>query len=287
MKLQIEHETVYRYREPVQFGPHRLMLMPQEGHDVSVLDIDIECAPEAEVSWLHDVFGNSVSIARFREPAEQLRIASRVLIERHLDDAAAIPIEAGARHLPVIYPEAELADLQPTQALRHPEDSAAVQSWLHEFVTAADNTTWPLLDAVNRAIRNQFQYQVRFETGIQSPAETLRQGSGTCRDFALLMMEAMRSQGLATRFVSGYLYDPHLDPDLHGAGHTHAWVQVYLPGPGWVEFDPTNALFDSDQLIRVAVARDPGQAVPVQGAFTGPADAALGMEVSVRVEAVD
>jgi len=287
MRLGIEHETVYRYRQPVSFGPHRLMLMPQEGHDVSVLDIDIECFPKAEISWLHDVFGNSVAIARFRQPADELRIVSRTTIERHSGRGAAIPIAAGARHLPVTYPMAELIDLQPTQALRHPEDRAAVQAWLHEFVAAADNMTWPLLDRVNQAIRGRFQYHVRFETGIQSPAETLRLGSGTCRDFALLMMEAMRSQGLAARFVSGYLYDPHHDPDLHGAGHTHAWVQVYLPGPGWVEFDPTNALVDSDQLIRVAVARDPGQAVPVQGAFTGPADAALGMEVSVRVESQD
>jgi transglutaminase-like putative cysteine protease len=252
---------------------------------VSVLDIELNITPEAEVSWIQDVFGNAVVVATFEEPSDKLTIGSRVLIERYSDDSPPIPMAVGARHLPVLYPESEFMDLYPTRQCRHPEDGAALQAWLHEFLTAADNQTWPVLEALNRAIRHRFEYRVRLEHGVQTPAETLRFGSGTCRDFALLMMEAARSLGLAARFVSGYLYDPAHEPDLHGAGHTHAWAQIYLPGPGWVEFDPTNALIDGRNLIRVAVARDPVQAVPVQGAFIGPPDAGLGMDVSVRVEA--
>lgn len=287
MRLLIEHHTVYRYREPVLFGPHRMMMMPHEGHDVSVRGMELHCSPEAEISWIQDVFGNTVAIATFQQPADELSITSRVRIERHENPRERIPMASGARHLPVIYPEEELVDLQPTCQPRHPEDSAALQAWLYEFINEADNRTWPVLEAINSAIRGRFEYAERFEHGVQTPAETLRLASGTCRDFALLMMEAARTLGMAARFVSGYLFDPRHDAELHGAGHTHAWAQIYMPGPGWVEFDPTNALIDGRNLIRVAVARDPGQAVPLQGAFTGPANANLGMEVSVRVEAED
>jgi transglutaminase-like putative cysteine protease len=124
------------------------------------------------------------------------------------------------------------------------------------------------------------------QDGVQTPAQTLTLGSGTCRDYALLMMETVRSLGVAARFVSGYLYDAALDgaaPGMVGAGYTHAWVQVYLPGSGWVEFDPTNGLVGGPNLIRVAVARDPTQAIPVQGSYTGAAGDFLDMNVEVIV----
>jgi transglutaminase-like putative cysteine protease len=132
--------------------------------------------------------------------------------------------------------------------------------------------------------------------GVQTPAETLALGRGTCRDLALLMMEACRSLGMAARFVSGYLYDPALDlgvesagegAPVRGAGDTHAWVQIYLPGAGWVEFDPTNGLVGGANLIRVAVARDPAQAIPLQGSYYGPPEAFLDMVVDVKVSAVE
>jgi transglutaminase-like putative cysteine protease len=133
---------------------------------------------------------------------------------------------------------------------------------------------------------HDFDYAERHEPGVQSPLETLNLGSGTCRDYALFMMEAVRSVGLAARFVSGYLYDPALDggaSDITGAGSTHAWVQVYLPGAGWVEFDPTNGSQGGFNLVPIAVAREPEQAVPVSGSFTGDASDFLGMNVEVSV----
>ena len=109
---------------------------------------------------------------------------------------------------------------------------------------------------------------------------TLALGRGTCRDFALLMMEAVRCLGMAARFVSGYLYVPDKDGTTHfGGGSTHAWCQVYLPGAGWVEFDPTNGIVGNRDLIRVAVARDPRQAVPLSGTFSGSRSDSLGMDV--------
>ena len=128
------------------------------------------------------------------------------------------------------------------------------------------------------AIRRELRYEAREAEGTQSPVETLTRGSGTCRDFALLMMEAVRSLGFAARFVSGYLYDDQ----AVGGGATHAWVQVYLPGGGWVEFDPTNALVGGQKLVRVAVTRDPAQAIPVSGTWTGAPSDFLGMTLNVE-----
>lgn len=133
---------------------------------------------------------------------------------------------------------------------------------------------------------------MRFEPGTQPPATTLQNGSGTCRDYALLMMEGSRALGLAARFVTGYLYDPATDVAAGGTpanAQPHAWMEVYLPGAGWVEFDPTNGIVGTDRLIRVAVARDPEQAMPLKGSFTGQpgATASTIVEVEVRSIAVE
>jgi transglutaminase-like putative cysteine protease len=135
------------------------------------------------------------------------------------------------------------------------------------------------------AISESFTYTRRTERGTQEPVTTLKIGCGSCRDFALLMTEAVRSLGFAARFVSGYLYVPSRDgPEYLGGGSTHAWCQVYLPGAGWIEFDPTNGIIGNRDLIRVAVARDPGQAVPLSGTFLGNLDDELDMSVEVNVK---
>jgi transglutaminase-like putative cysteine protease len=134
------------------------------------------------------------------------------------------------------------------------------------------------------AIKESFGYARRHERGTLAPLTTLDLGRGSCRDLALLMIEAVRSLGLAARFVSGYIYVPDRDQGaVLGGGSTHAWCQVYLPGAGWVEFDPTNGIIGNRDLIRVAVARDPAQAVPLTGTFYGEAADELGMSVEVQV----
>jgi transglutaminase-like putative cysteine protease len=140
---------------------------------------------------------------------------------------------------------------------------------------------------MTHGIRDTFAYRKRHEQGTQHPLDTLQLNSGTCRDFALLMIEALRRLGIAARFVSGYIFVP--GDSAHGyvgAGNTHAWVQVYLPTAGWIEFDPTNGIIGSRDLVRVAVARDPRQAIPLHGVYLGSADAFLDMEVSINVVSV-
>lgn len=126
-------------------------------------------------------------------------------------------------------------------------------------------------------------YQVREAEGVQSPATTLASGSGSCRDFAALFIEACRYLGLAARFVSGYL---HMPDDESGNASTHAWAEVYLPGPGWKGFDPTSGVVTGNQHIPVAVARHPEAVPPVSGSFIGPLGQAPSLKVAVRVAAL-
>ncbi len=294
--FSIQHVTTYRYARPVRIGSHRLMFRPRDSHDMRLLAATLTISPPAaSIRWLHDVFGNSVAIAAFDCETAELRFQSDISLEHYGLDSPEFPIAEYARTFPFSYSAEEIPDLGRTVERHYSDPEHHVDEWARQFVApdpAAGNglvETQPMLERMMHAIKRDFVYAVRAAEGTQSPAETLAARSGSCRDFALLMIEAARSLGLAARFVSGYVYDPVVDGEgtgTTGAGSTHAWVQIYLPGAGWVEFDPTNAIVGGRNLIRVAVARDPQQAVPLSGEWTGaPADY-LGMEVSVTVTAL-
>jgi len=161
--------------------------------------------------------------------------------------------------------------------------------WSRRFLQNVPKVDAPhVLTAMTRAIHDELKYVGRSSGPPQTPLETLRLGRGTCRDFAVLMMEAVRTLGLAARFVSGYLYAPageNVAATRLGGGNTHAWVRVFLPNGGWAEFDPTNGLVGNRDLIRVAVVRDPAQASPLSGTWTGAPSDYLGMDVEVQVTA--
>jgi transglutaminase-like putative cysteine protease len=197
-------------------------------------------------------------------------------------------IEDYARTHPFSYADEELPDLAPYIHRHHVEDSN-VDHWLAKFVVAgASRPTGELLMTLNEAIAQGFSYKRRSSRGTQTPGETIERQEGTCRDFALLMMEAARSLGFAARFVPGYIYVPDRDgPVRLGGGSTHAWCQIYVPGSGWVEFDPTNGIVGNRDLIRVGVARTPEQAIPLSGSYWGDPEDELSMEVSVNVKTVE
>jgi len=286
ISLTVRHTTTYAYASPVQFGEHRMMLRPRDSHDLRLVSADLVLSPPARLRWVHDVFGNSVLLATFSEPGAELYVESTLRLERYSIDPAAVQIAEQARTWPFIYTSDDRTDLGRLLEVHHPDPRGRVAAWAHGFASRQGMETQALLAGMNEAIKAQFTYVVRHEEGTQTPVETLERGSGSCRDFALLMMEALRVLGFATRFVSGYLYDPALDGGVsgtRGAGATHAWLEVYLPGAGWVEYDPTNATIGDDALIRVAVARDPAQAVPIAGSFTGTVSDSLGMTVEVEV----
>jgi transglutaminase-like putative cysteine protease len=286
--LRVVHNTTYQYRAPVELGEHRLMSRPRDSHDLRLLDTTLLIDPPASsIRWIHDVFGNSIALVLFDRPSDKLVFESGFRAEHYPVPPQQLELDAYAARLPFSYPAAEALDLGHTKERHYPDPEHRIDSWARAIVDQSDEAgTLAVLEAMTAAIKEQFDYVVREAAGVQSPLETLDLGSGSCRDFAVFMMEAVRSVGLAARFVSGYLYDRSLvnaAGGLVGGGATHAWLQVYLPGAGWVELDPTNALVGGSNLIRVAVARDASQAAPLTGTFNCKPDDLLSMTVSVQV----
>ena len=303
VRYDIVHTTVYRYREAVRFGEHRVMFRPRDSHDLRVLATDLEISPDADVRLIQDPHSNSVALVQPRQMAAELRIVCSFTIEHGHSYNLELPLSPGAEYFPFAYAVSERFDLEPYLRPHYDDPQGKLTAWARRFMrTDGPTRTRDLLVAMNQHIRAQFAYVARDEEGTQTPLQTLERGTGSCRDFALLMMEAARHLGVATRFVTGYLYDPATDSGaaqppsaaasgtadgddaiIVGAGVTHAWLQAYLPGAGWVPFDPTNNLLGGTQLIRVAVARDPGEAAPITGSWFGNPSAYLGLDVSVQV----
>jgi transglutaminase-like putative cysteine protease len=284
--LKVEHKTAYRYARAVKFNEHRLMCRPRDSHDLRLLDTTLTISPApAGTRWIHDVFGNSIALVTFAQEAPELVFVSSFRAEHYPSEPREIEIEDYARRLPFNYSADDVSDLGRTHERHYSDPEHKIDLWAKSFVDR-DALTLDTLRHLTHAIKEQFEYAQRDEEGTQSPLDTLTSRAGSCRDFALLMMEAARSLGMAARFVSGYLYDEKLvgaQAGVVGGGATHAWTQIFLPGAGWVEFDPTNALIGGRNLIRVAVARDASQAIPLSGSFTGDTGAYLGMEVDVKV----
>src|SRR5664279_1094697 len=285
--LTVRHATTYRYTRPVSFGPHRLMLRPRDSHDLRLVSAELTLSPPGNMRWMHDVFGNSVALVEFTAPAPMLAIASTLKIERYGIEGPEFPIAPEAEFYPFIYSSNDRVDLGRLLEQHYPDLDGVLASWANSFVTSRPMRTLDLLTAMNAALKPIITYVERHEQGTQSPTETLQKKSGACRDFAMTFIEAARHLGFGARFISGYLYDPALDRDgeAPGLAATHAWAEVYLPGAGWIEYDPTDVIIAGSNLIRVAVTRYPSQAIPIIGSFNGDSSDFLGMNVEVTVTA--
>jgi transglutaminase-like putative cysteine protease len=294
IQYDIVHTTVYRYKTPVTFGLHRVMFRPRDSHDLRVLATDLQVSPQAFVRMIQDPHSNSVALVQPMGEATELRIVCSFTIEHVPNQPDELALDPTAEVLPFAYSIQERLDLEHYLRPHHDDPEGRLMLWAHQFLhTDKPNSTRDVLTRMNAHIGQTLTYVARDEEGTQSPLQTLQLGSGSCRDYALLMMEAARRLGIATRFVSGYLYDAALDnrqatpgESITGAGSTHAWLHAYLPGAGWIAFDPTNNLMGGAQLIRVGVARDPALAAPISGSWYGDAQAYEGLEATVVVRRI-
>jgi transglutaminase-like putative cysteine protease len=266
-----------------------MMFRPLESYDQRVLSASLTISPDpSRLCFIHDVFGNCVGLARFAGRTRELVFESQLTLDHRPAPAfAGFDGETYTGPLPFAYSPEDMPDLARSLERLHPDPAGEVEHWARRFIRSDGRTTLPaLLADMTQAIHSDFRYAKRLRGEAQTAAETLACRSGACRDFALLMMEAARSLGLAAQFVSGYIYTPtlHAGPLTRlGGGHTHAWARIYLPACGWVEFDPTNGIVGNADLVRVAIARDPRQALPLSGSWFGDSTDFLGMDVEVDV----
>jgi transglutaminase-like putative cysteine protease len=285
--VSVRHQTTYRYPNPVAFGEHRLMVRPMESFDQRVVSAELDISPApALLRQVHDLAGSTAGVARFTGRADRLVFDSRVLVDHN--PAPPFELEGEASHIGLdrfAYSASATADLASAIALKHPGDAAAAEAFARRFVLPVGKTHLStLLSKMTHAIHDEFTYAKRLTGAPQSPAQTLETGTGSCRDFAVLMIEAARSLGLAARFVSGYIYSGSPKASHQGGGHTHAWVRVFLPDCGWTDFDPTNGIIGGADLIRTAAVVDPIQAIPLHGTWSGLKNDFLGMDVDVMIQ---
>ena len=261
-----------------------MMLRPRESRDLRLISSHVAVAPAAVVTWGQDVFGNAVAMAAFQSMADTLSIDSVAELELEASAWPVFDIAAEAICFPFRYTDDEWTDLGALAIPQYADPEGELRIWTRAFVGGNPTDTLSLLKDLNAGVSAWINYQSRDDEGVQSPIETLRRGWGSCRDFALLFVEAARTLGFGARIVSGYLFNP--DQKVLGStdeGATHAWAEVYVPGAGWITFDPTNRGVGGSNLVPVAVARNIWQAMPVRGSYSGAPEAFLGMSVQVLV----
>jgi transglutaminase-like putative cysteine protease len=283
--MSIDHATTYRYRVPVRFARHRLLLRPREGHDIRVEKMSLEIQPRASLEWSRDVFGNSVADVHFHEKSDLLRIRSRVLLRQTRDPLSQRAHLSKTPLYPMIYePEEEIFAAAYRETI-YPEDLATVKAWVDQTIdTDLCDGAESVAALVNEAVHEAVRYTRREEHGVLSPAETLEGGSGSCRDQSTLLLEALRLLGFPARFVSGYL---DCQASEAGRASTHAWAEVYLPGTGWIGFDPTLNERTSSRHVVVGVSNHPQGVMPIVGSFFGRVGDFIDLRVAVKTERLD
>jgi len=278
-RYKIIHRTYYNYSTKVTLGEHRLLLRPKEDHELRINSFILRSEPNAKIFWSRDVEDNSVAMAKFTQKTRQLFIESEVVIEQYNESPLDFLVSEYAVEYPFSYKTSDQALLMPYMILPPEQTRIILNNWISYFYNSnAPIQTYTLLHKIANYIFNNFTYRVREEAGVQSSQETLTLNSGSCRDFAHLFMETVRCLGLASRFVSGYLYAPLM---AHEVGSTHAWAEVYVPGAGWKGFDPTIGDIVGSNHIRVAIAADAEAVPPISGTYSGDAESTLDVGVWV------
>ncbi len=281
VKFHIHHRTCYRYASKVSFGPHRLLCRPRENHNIQLESFSLKISPTHRLRWTRDLYENNVGYVDFSVPDFELLIESECHLNVLEENPFDFIISKEAADYPFVYDHEIASELQPLTVSLYPRDVERIKSWLHPFWHPGRRVgTLELLQELNKVIYRDIRYQRREHRGVQTPAETLERNSGSCRDFATLFLEACRFMGMAARFVSGYMYSS----EITGRMSMHSWAEVYLPGAGWIGFDPSWGILAASQYVPVAVTRHPEHAPPISGTYFGFARDFLRTEVDLYVK---
>lgn len=291
MFLRLVHLTRYDYPEPVSFAPHALYLRPRETPRQRIHHFELEVLPTARRITTTDPLDNLLDLVFFapENPATKLEFRSELLVETMDSNPLDFFLKPSALTFPFQYDATERAALSPClKARADSPDAEFLRNWLTQHLPAPPTETVPYLMALNTAVQRALVYTRRDEQGIHSAAETLTRGSGSCRDYAVLLIELCRALGVAARFVSGYLYEaassgatPPLPPSMH------AWAEIYLPGAGWRGLDATRGIFCNDAFVCVARSPVAENVNPIQGTSYGPATATPQLTTVLSVEKFD
>jgi transglutaminase-like putative cysteine protease len=280
--LEIFHRTHYQYDREVRLLPHLLYLRPRENPLLQVRRFDFSFEPDARVDWMRDDFDNLPASAEFARNATALDIRSSCSVTTTDTPPFDFLLRDYATSVPFSYEPLHRSNL--TIYLTPPDRATqeALHHWLNTRFTHRPRETVAWLFALNQTIARTLVYHRRDEPGIQSPVTTITAGSGSCRDFAVLLIACARCLGLAARFVSGYMFDPANNGFTAGA--MHAWAEVFLPGAGWRGLDPTHGIFCHNAHVPVAHAVVAESVNPIQGSFFSTVPAVAHMTADVRVQ---
>ncbi len=288
MFLRLVHLTRYEYSSPVSFAPHALYLRPRESPRQRLHDFRIEISPTARRIATNDPLDNALDWAFFapETPATRLEFRTELMVETLDTNPFDFFLKPTALTFPFTYDAAEKTALLPTLTPRADSPRPEVlRGWLDQNLPSPPAETVPFLIALNGAVHRTLRYTRREEQGVQSATETLTLGSGSCRDYAVFLIELCRTLGLAARFISGYLYEPAATGAAPAVSPAmHAWVEVYLPGAGWRGLDATRGIFCDDAFVPLAHASFAENVNPIQGTFYGPADVTSQLTTLLSVE---
>lgn len=280
MKLHIVHKTRYTYKKKVEFGPHRLVLRPREGHDLRVESMEVRTEPAGSLTWSRDVFGNSIATVEFEDAADELLIESNVRVVRMSPVPKRKSPLAGITPWPLSYDPLERVAVKAYQKPSYPKDADTVKAWLENFRIKKPDFAEDVARNLNEFIHDELRYIRREEKGVLTPVQTLERGGGSCRDLATLLLECARSLGIAARFASGYL---ECEAAVLGEASTHAWAEIYHPGRGWEGYDPSIGEETTSRHVVTGVSNHPRGVMPVSGCYFGKAGAFDSMSISVTV----
>lgn len=261
-KVLLQHKTSYTYQEPVYLSPQLIRLRPAVHTPVPTEAYSLSVSPANHViHWQQDLYGNFIARVDFIGPVQELVIDVKLLVTLTPVNPFDFFLDDQVRWYPAAYPDSLKRELQ--IYLEITESGPLMQAWLAKADLSRRDMI-EFLTVINQFVHQHIAYQLRLEPGIQTSEESLQKRLGSCRDSAWLMVQMLRHAGLAARFVSGYLIQLNTEAGKDLAD-LHAWVEVYLPGAGWIGLDPTGGLLAGEGHIPLACTPDAAGAAPISG----------------------